>query len=73
VYDEICDLADDVHPQCVALKPDWGKGYSRLGAAFFGLGEFLEAAEAYEQGLQHDPSSDLLKSGLSGNQAMKGF
>lgn len=37
-------------PQCVELKPDWAKGYSRLGAAHHGLGEFAEAIKAYEQG-----------------------
>ena len=52
--------------QCVAIKPDWSKGYSRLGAALFGMEDYEEAKNAYEQGLQHDPSSDLLKSGLTG-------
>lgn len=36
--------------QCVALKPDWAKGYSRLGAAYHGLGEYEEAATAYDAG-----------------------
>jgi hypothetical protein len=37
-------------PQCVELKPDWGKGFSRLGAAYFGLEEWEEAVKAYEDG-----------------------
>jgi hypothetical protein len=36
--------------QCVSLKPTWGKGYSRLGAAYFGLEDWSEAVKAYEQG-----------------------
>ena len=36
--------------QCVSLKPDWAKGYSRLGAAYHGLGEYPEAIQAYEDG-----------------------
>ncbi len=36
--------------QCVSLKSDWAKGYSRLGAAHFGLGQLEEAAKAYKDG-----------------------
>ncbi|GFR40723.1 hypothetical protein Agub_g1331 [Astrephomene gubernaculifera] len=50
--------------KCVSLKPDWAKGYSRLGAARYGLGEFEEAMEAYENGLKQDPANEQLKSGL---------
>ncbi|GIL86810.1 hypothetical protein Vretimale_15617 [Volvox reticuliferus] len=55
--------------KCVELKPDWAKGYSRLGAAHYGLTDFAEAAEAYEKGLTLDPSNEQLKSGLSEAQA----
>lgn len=37
-------------PQCVDLKPDWAKGYSRLGAAYYGLQEWDNAIKAYEDG-----------------------
>lgn len=37
-------------PQCVELKPDWAKGYSRLGAAHHGLGNFQDAVQALEKG-----------------------
>lgn len=37
-------------PQCVELKPDWAKGYSRLGAAHHGLGSFQDAVQALEKG-----------------------
>jgi stress-induced-phosphoprotein 1 len=36
--------------QCVDLKPDWPKGYSRLGAAYYGLQEWEQAIKAYEDG-----------------------
>lgn len=36
--------------QCVELKPDWAKGYSRLGAAYYGLEEWEQATKAYEDG-----------------------
>ena len=36
--------------QCVDLKPDWPKGYSRLGGALFGKGSTQDATEAYKKG-----------------------
>ncbi len=36
--------------QVVELKPDWGKGYSRLGAAHHGLQHLDEAVNAYQKG-----------------------
>jgi hypothetical protein len=38
--------------QCVELKSDWAKGYSRLGAAYYGLQEWENAIKAYEDGEQ---------------------
>ncbi|KAF8109856.1 LOW QUALITY PROTEIN: hypothetical protein N665_0090s0038 [Sinapis alba] len=49
----------------VELKPDWAKGYSRLGAAHIGLNHLEEAVEAYTKGLEIDPSNETLKSGLA--------
>ncbi|XP_010474585.1 PREDICTED: hsp70-Hsp90 organizing protein 2-like [Camelina sativa] len=49
----------------VELKPDWGKGYSRIGASHLGLHQFDEAVEAYSKGLEIDPSNQGLKSGLA--------
>ena len=43
--------------KCVALKPDWAKGYSRLGAAYFGLEEWEGAVNAYKQGEAPQPYS----------------
>ena len=42
--------------QVVELKPDWPKGYSRLGAANSGLGAWDAAVEAYQKGEQVQPS-----------------
>ena len=36
--------------KCVMVKPDWARGYSRLGAAYFGLGRLSDAKTAYREG-----------------------
>lgn len=51
------------------LKPDWPKGYSRLGAAHHGLRSFAAAVAAYERGLALDPASDQLRAGLADARA----
>ncbi|XP_074268495.1 hsp70-Hsp90 organizing protein 2-like [Silene latifolia] len=48
----------------VSLKPDWAKGYSRLGSAHLGLRHVPEAIEAYTKGLDIDPNNEALKTGL---------
>ena len=40
-----------VFPQVVEIKPDWPKGYSRLGAAAIGMGDTERAKAAYEKGM----------------------
>lgn len=57
------DAVDDAK-KCVALKPDWPKGYSRLGAAEQGLRNWEAAKEAYSKGLELDPNSAQMKEGL---------
>lgn len=50
--------------KCLAIKPDWSKGYGRKGAALFGLQRFDEAEKTYTQGLKLEPSNSSLKQGL---------
>eukprot|EP00850_Spirogloea_muscicola_P014647 SM000106S13995 [mRNA] locus=s106:378050:382571:- [translate_table: standard] len=53
----------------VELRPDWGKGYSRLGAALVGLRRHQDAVDAYRKGLVYDPSNEALKSGFKDAEA----
>ncbi|KJE89097.1 stress-induced-phosphoprotein [Capsaspora owczarzaki ATCC 30864] len=50
--------------KCIAIKPDWAKGYSRRGAAHFFLGNLEEAEQAYKAGLEIEPANASLKQGL---------
>lgn len=43
--------------KCVSLKPDWVKGYNRLGAAERALTRYAAAIETYNKGLKLDPSN----------------
>ena len=45
-YEEALEDAQKV----VELKPDWPKGYSRVGAAALGAQKYDEAIAAYEKG-----------------------
>jgi len=58
--------------QCVALRPDWGKAYSRLGAAYYAGGKYAEAIQAYAQGLGVEPSLATLTAGLAQAQVCSG-
>ena len=49
----------------IRMKPQWAKGYSRLGLAMHRLKKYEEAIEAYEMGLKLEPENDLIKKGLS--------
>jgi tetratricopeptide (TPR) repeat protein len=39
------------------MRSDWAKGYSRKGAALFGLGRYAEAVGTYQQGLAYEPDN----------------
>ena len=49
---------------CLGLKPDFAKGYSRKGAALHGLKRFNDSIAAYEDGLAKYPGDKGLTSGL---------
>lgn len=55
-------LEDAEH--CVSLKPEWAKGYTRVGLALFKLGQLEEATDAYRQGLELEPQNAGLREGL---------
>ncbi|XP_033312985.1 stress-induced-phosphoprotein 1 [Bombus bifarius] len=55
----------------ISLKPDWGKGYSRMGTALAYLGKLDASIKAYETGLQHDPDNAQLQSGLADVKAQQ--
>jgi len=50
--------------ECVKLKPDWPKGYTRKGLAEFFLKDYENAAETYKAGLKLAPEDATLKEGL---------
>lgn len=50
--------------KCVSLKPDFTKGYGRIGSALVGLGKIDEAMQAYRDGLEVDPDNAALREGM---------
>ena len=63
------DMAISDADQCVALKPDWAKGYSRLGAAHFYAGNHAASVKAYASGLAIEPTNATITEGLAAAQA----
>jgi cytochrome c-type biogenesis protein CcmH/NrfG len=51
--------------KCVELKPDWAKGYSRLGVALFKKGDLAGAQKAYAGGIACDPNNAQCNDGLA--------
>jgi len=43
--------------ECVKLKSDWSKGYTRLGAAFYSLNMYQSARKAYSTAHELDPEN----------------
>jgi len=57
---------------CIALKPDWAKGYLLKGKALTKEGMYEEADIALQQGLEKDPSDAAgLKGALEDNERAK--
>ena len=57
------DAVSDAN-QCIALKPNWAKGYSRLGAALLADMQPEEAVQAFKKGLNMDPKNEVMIEGL---------
>ncbi|KAJ2816795.1 Small glutamine-rich tetratricopeptide repeat-containing protein 2 [Coemansia erecta] len=55
--------------KALEVDPSYSKGYSRLGLAHFGLGQFKEATEAYESGLALDPGNKVMLASLDSAKA----
>lgn len=55
--------AENDAKEVIRLKPDWPKGYLRLGAALEAQNNLEAALQQYEQGIQYDPTNttDLSK------------
>jgi len=47
------------------IKPDWSKGWGRVGAAARAVNDLVEASDAYEKALELDPTNVSAKSGLA--------
>jgi stress-induced-phosphoprotein 1 len=50
--------------ECVKLKPDWAKGYTRKGLAEYWLKKYDDAADTYKAGLKLSPDDASMKEGL---------
>ncbi|CAF4091219.1 unnamed protein product [Rotaria sordida] len=50
--------------QCLKLKSDFVKGYSRKGTALLLLKRYKEAINTYEEGLKIDPNNEVLLNNL---------
>jgi len=59
------DLALADGEKCVELKADWGKGYSRKGAALLALKKNADAVACFAAGLAVEPANELLVEGLA--------
>lgn len=51
--------------KCVETNSSWAKGYNRVGAAHYGLGNFDDAKAAYSKALELEPGNAMAQSGLS--------
>lgn len=51
--------------KCVEINATWAKGYNRVGAAQYGLGNLDDAQVSYSKALELDPANAMAKSGLS--------
>ena len=50
--------------ECVKINESWAKGYNRVAAAHYGLGNFDDAKQQYEKALEIDSNNAMAKDGL---------
>lgn len=50
--------------ECVNINGTWAKGYNRLGAAHFGLGDLDDAEASYKRALELDTTNKVAQEGL---------
>uniref|UniRef100_A0A7S1NP22 Uncharacterized protein n=1 Tax=Eutreptiella gymnastica TaxID=73025 RepID=A0A7S1NP22_9EUGL len=50
---------------CIQLRPDWPKGYYRLGEAYFGQNLFAKASEEYSRALDLEPNDVGVREALA--------
>lgn len=50
--------------ECVKINPAWAKGYNRVAAAHYGLGNYDDSKANYSKALELDSSNAMAKSGL---------
>lgn len=62
------ESAIDDAKQASKIDPKFGKAYSRLGHALFSSGRCEEAVEAYQKGVEVDPTNEVLKKGLAASK-----
>ncbi|KAJ1731004.1 Small glutamine-rich tetratricopeptide repeat-containing protein 2 [Coemansia biformis] len=63
------EKAVDDARRALEINAAYSKGYSRLGLAYFGLGNYGEAAEAYEKGLELEPDNQTMQASLKSAKA----
>ena len=61
---EMYDKALSDAESAIELKPDWPRGYSRMGYALSKLERHEDAKKAYQEGLKLDKDNQQLKDGL---------
>ena len=42
--------------KCIALKPEWAKGFFRKGMVYFQQEKYIDAAETFYRGCELDPT-----------------
>ncbi|CCK68761.1 Hsp90 cochaperone STI1 KNAG_0B03200 [Huiozyma naganishii CBS 8797] len=50
--------------ECTKINPSWAKGYTREGAAHFGMGNLDDAEASYKKALELDANNKIAKEGI---------